>query len=591
MAKIEKKYYALRSFLTYLSRYKLRVFINIIGFVIADVFLAVIPVFIGLLVGELAASKPNYATVYIYAGILIACSVMHWISWHSVEAIFMKTLRPLGYAYEKIIFSEVIRKPYPYFIDKFTGKISANIAILDQEFQDFLQTAFYSYIVEIVRLVSILIILTSMNVYTGLVFLIGIVLMFLVGSITIKNSTKYKKQETDVSSTKTGKVVDIIANFANVKSFSREQAEIKNINNQILLNTEMGNRSFLWNIVFWGSVGLFVRGFIWPITILLNIWLFSHQQMSIAEFTTVLSVIVLFSDFIWGTVWTVSTFNLKLARIEEAHQYIFGKVNIVKEYYKTEEQQFTAPAFKNTLELKNISFAYPDEKNIEVLANINLTIKSGEKLGIVGRSGSGKTTLTKLLLGYYSINEGEVIIDDKQVSPAELARLIAFVPQDTSLFHRSIAENIAYASDRPVIRADVAEAAKKAHADEFISKIDRGYDALVGERGVKLSGGQRQRIAIARAILKDSPILVLDEATSSLDSESEKLIQASLSDLMKQRTSIVIAHRLSTIAKLDRIIVLDKGRIVEDGTHAELLHQAGIYATLWSHQSGGFIEE
>ncbi len=196
-----------------------------------------------------------------------------------------------------------------------------------------------------------------------------------------------------------------------------------------------------------------------------------------------------------------------------------------------------------------------------------------------------------MLLGYYTIESGKVVIDNKEVTPTELSRLIAFVPQDTSLFHRTIAENIAYAADRTVSKLDIIEAAKKAHADEFISQIDEGYEAFVGERGVKLSGGQRQRIAIARAILKDSPILVLDEATSSLDSESEGLIQVSLANLMKERTSIVIAHRLSTIARLDRIIVLDKGKIVEQGSHQQLLVSGGIYATLWAHQSGGFIEE
>ena len=211
----------------------------------------------------------------------------------------------------------------------------------------------------------------------------------------------------------------------------------------------------------------------------------------------------------------------------------------------------------------------------------------------MGSSVSGKTTLTKLLLRLADIDSGEILIDKQniaEVTQESLHESIAYVPQEPLLFHRSIRENIAYtrpeASDE-----EIREAAKKASALEFIEGLKDGFDTLVGERGVKLSGGQRQRIAIARAILKDAPILVLDEATSALDSESEKLIQASLETLMKGRTSIVIAHRLSTIAKLDRIIVLSDGKITEDATHDKLLAMKGDYAKLWKHQSGGFIED
>lgn len=248
--------------------------------------------------------------------------------------------------------------------------------------------------------------------------------------------------------------------------------------------------------------------------------------------------------------------------------------------------------FTPTITFDNVSYRYEDGAD-SVLKDINLTIPAGQKIGLVGHSGAGKTTITHLLLRFADVTGGRLLISDQDVSSVtqkSLREHIAYVPQEPMLFHRSLRENIAYgnpeASDEEVIAA-----AKKAHAWEFIEKLPHGLDTTVGERGVKLSGGQRQRIAIARAILKDAPILVLDEATSALDSESEKLIQAALSKLMQSRTSIVIAHRLSTIAKLDRIVVLDQGSIVEDGTHVELLAQKGIYASLWSHQSGGFIEE
>ena len=213
------------------------------------------------------------------------------------------------------------------------------------------------------------------------------------------------------------------------------------------------------------------------------------------------------------------------------------------------------------------------------------------KLGIVGRSGSGKSTLTKLLLDFYQTEHCTFLIDDNAVSTSEHADLKSFVPQDTTLYHRTIAENIRYGAVHDVSEDDVIAAAKLAEADEFIVNLEDGYDTLVGERGVKLSGGQRQRIAIARAILQDKPILILDEATSALDSESELHIQKALDNLWHDKTVIAIAHRLSTLRHMDRIVVMDSGSIIEDGTHKELLENSGVYAGLWSHQSGGFIEE
>jgi ATP-binding cassette subfamily B multidrug efflux pump len=242
----------------------------------------------------------------------------------------------------------------------------------------------------------------------------------------------------------------------------------------------------------------------------------------------------------------------------------------------------------------DVRFGYGRESGL--IEGLNLTVKPGERIGLVGRSGAGKSTLVNLLLRFFDIEGGRILIDGQDiahVSQESLRAQISVVTQDTSLLHRSIRENIRYG--RPdASEADIMTAAQLSHADEFIADLEdwrgrRGYDAQVGERGVKLSGGQRQRVAIARVILKNAPILVLDEATSALDSEVEAAIQSSLDTLMAGKTVIAIAHRLSTIARMDRLVILDRGRIVEQGTHEELLRAGGHYAALWRRQSGGFI--
>ncbi len=242
--------------------------------------------------------------------------------------------------------------------------------------------------------------------------------------------------------------------------------------------------------------------------------------------------------------------------------------------------------------MRDISFRHSPEQPL-LFDRFSLDVAAGTKLGLVGRSGGGKTTITRLLLRFKDVERGQILIGGQSiadVAQSSLRDVIAYVPQDPAMFHRSIADNIRFARPQATDE-EVRRAAALAHAAEFIQSLPEGYATLVGERGIKLSGGQRQRIAIARAILKDAPILILDEATSSLDSESEALIQDALWTLMAGRTAIVIAHRLSTVRRMDSLVVLDRGRIAEQGSHEDLLALGGIYASLWSHQSGGFLPE
>jgi ATP-binding cassette subfamily B protein len=244
---------------------------------------------------------------------------------------------------------------------------------------------------------------------------------------------------------------------------------------------------------------------------------------------------------------------------------------------------------RGSIEFRDVSFAYSPEQPI--FRQLNVTIPAGQRVGLVGYSGSGKSTFVSLILRLYDPQGGQILVDGRDIrslTQESLHSQLSLIPQDPNLFHRSLLDNIRYgrlgASDEEVV-----EAARKAHAHEFIMQIKDKYASLVGERGVKLSGGQRQRIAIARVVLKNAPILILDEATSSLDSVTEQAIQETLEEVMRGKTVIVVAHRLSTIAHLDRILVFDQGRIVEDGSHAELLSRGGAYQRLWSRQAGGFL--
>lgn len=288
-------------------------------------------------------------------------------------------------------------------------------------------------------------------------------------------------------------------------------------------------------------------------------------------------------------------FNSMMARINHALGDAAEMTRVLDEPTLVADDEGAQPLVvcEGTIDFEHIGFRYPDaQEDDRVFSDLNLHIPAGQRVGLVGRSGSGKTTLTKLLLRLDDVQEGQVLVDGQDVSHCtqqSLRQQVAYVPQEALLFHRTIRENIAYG--RPAASEDeIRSAAARANALEFIERLPQGFDTLVGERGVKLSGGQRQRVAIARAILVDAPILVLDEATSALDSESEALVQGALENLMHGRTAIVVAHRLSTVASLDRIVVLSHGRVVEDGTHHELVEAGGEYAGLWDRQTGGFLE-
>ncbi|MDN5274153.1 MAG: transporter related [Candidatus Saccharibacteria bacterium] len=590
----KKRYRSLRAYISYIKTFKYQFLLVLSVFIVADILLAVLPIFIGQLTGALAGHPIDHGQVYWFVGILVALSVGHDLLWRSGDLLYRAILNHREYEFENIIFRAVMAKPYPYFVGKFTGKISSYVTGLGREFREFLDATCYQYVDLLVKMPIIGGIMFTVNLNTGLIFVASIIVMFIAGRYIARYTARAEQDLTDSVSNLDGYVIDVISNFVSVKAFRREHTELETVLERRKGVIAKAKHRYLWEIIFWGAMSIVIRWVVWPVTIIMNVALFLNGQLDLTQITTFISALMIFSDYIWMVVWNVSQFNMKLARMEESYRYLFNDSEVVSESAMDEADHRSArpiPGFKESLHLRNLEFAYPDRPQELILQAISLDIAKNEKVGIVGASGSGKTTLIKLLLGYYELPEGVVALDDEVLDSRRLVDLISYVPQDTALFHRTVSENIAYGATGAATQAAIEQAARRAHAHEFILNIDMKYDALVGERGIKLSMGQRQRIAIARAFLSEKPILVLDEATSALDSESEVLVQESLEDLWHDKTVIAIAHRLSTLRHMDRIIVMDAGKIIEQGTHTQLLEQKGKYYRLWQHQSNGILAE
>jgi ATP-binding cassette, subfamily B, bacterial len=385
----------------------------------------------------------------------------------------------------------------------------------------------------------------------------------------------------------TAHLADSMTNVGAIKSFAREEDEGEAYAAKAFDRKQKTYRS--WGMAIRnGSVTALMMSGIQLIVLALSINAVMTRQIEIGTLLLAQVYIAMLMSALWNLSSLTRGLEQNFSDAAEMTEIMYQEQDIA-------DDPNAKPLIvsKGEIHLDHIDFSHADSNGERLFTDFDLTLHSGEKVGLVGHSGSGKTTLTRLLLRFADVNKGSIKIDGQDISKikqADLRDRIAYVPQEPLLFHRSIHDNIAYGQP-DATSEQVAKAARLAHAAEFIEKLPKGYETLVGERGVKLSGGQRQRIAIARAILKDAPILILDEATSALDSESERLIQDALGKLMKGRTTMVIAHRLSTIQKMDRIVVLQEGRIIEQGSHAELLAKNGTYADLWKHQSGGFIEE
>ena len=484
-------------------------------------------------------------------------------------------------------FSKLTNQTLFFHSNKFGGSLVSQTNKLVGAVESFWDTIIWSVLPLVVSLVGSIIVLSTLLWQYALFLLIFSIVFSIVVYYGSKPMAKLTKKEAKASNKLNGQLADVISNVLAVKSSGAEATEqkffTKTVNSWRNSSLDV-MRGFLKVSTIYSSINMVIK--IGAITF--AVYAAQNNLVSVAS----VYLIITYTGSVAHELWNMNG-------IMRNYNRIIGNANDMVEILQTPTTLIDKSSSKlevtsGKISMDKITFTHDEGQGDTLFYDFSLDIKPGEKIGLVGASGSGKTTLTKLLLRFADIDSGKITIDGQDISEVTQASLrakIAYVPQEPLLFHRSVRENIAYG--RPdATDTEIEEAAKKAGAYDFIVGLKDGFDTMVGERGIKLSGGQRQRVAIARAILKDAPILVLDEATSALDSESEALIQKSLETLMENRTSIVIAHRLSTIAKLDHIIVLKNGKIVEDGSHDKLINKKrGVYAKLWARQSGGFIEE
>jgi ATP-binding cassette, subfamily B, bacterial len=494
----------------------------------------------------------------------------------------------IGLVYlQKKIFNNYLHKDYEFFSTAFIGTLGAQATQLRDAYVQYNTLFMNSVIKQGILIVASIIIIAYQSLLLATVTLVS---MFLVMSFTIISShwrLKYRRILSEASSQTAGIIGDALSHGTAVKSFAAEHYEETRLDRSVSHLGVMQYRSWMTSIP--ADVGRILLSTIATVVLLiLTAQLYMQGSISIA-------IVVLVQMYVIKLVLTAQeiaeTIKTYEAIMSGAHQAV--KTMLIPPTVLDHDTVTSLNKKDLTIKINQVSYHYPESpKNSHAVNAITLTIAKGEKIGLVGYSGSGKTTLTKLLLRFMDVTSGSITVGDidiRDVSQQSLRKHIAYVPQEPLLFHRSIKENIAYGKPK-ANNQTIQKAGKAAYVDDFIHEMYAGYDTLVGEKGVKLSGGQRQRVAIARAILKDAPILLLDEATSALDSQSEQYIQKALWHLMKNRTAIVIAHRLSTIQRMDRIIVMDHGKIVDIGSHNKLLrNEKGIYAQLWAHQSGGYL--
>lgn len=482
-----------------------------------------------------------------------------------------------------MLISQLTRHDFSYFQNNFAGNLAAKVGDVVKFVPDIITIAIFNFFSSFLSLAIGMYTLYQIHYWFTIAIAVWALIMILLMTMFLSRFNTLTRNVAEASAQVVGNVVDIITNMLAVRLFARREFEVSNLqpSQQEYLKASRSRRSFMLKLWF-----LEGQSFVAYQAIVLYILIHFHHSGKVTpgDFGMILTVNLLILENLWKLAEQIRYFSEYWGTVSQA-------LSLFYQPFAQTEKLHAKPLVVShgKIVFDQVRFFY---KGAEPLFyNKSVTIKAGQKVGLVGYSGSGKTTFVNLVLRLFDVSSGAILIDDqniKDVTQASLREAIAMIPQEPLLFHRSIMENIRYgklhATDEEVI-----EAAKKAKAHGFIMAMPQKYNTSVGERGLKLSGGQRQRISIARAILKNAPILVLDEATSSLDTLTEHEIQESLVEFMQHKTSVVIAHRLSTLLSMDRILVFDKGKIIQDGSHHELLQQNGLYKTLWGAQTCGML--
>ncbi|MFJ1268273.1 ABC transporter ATP-binding protein [Legionella lytica] len=546
------------------------------------------PYVLKLIIDKVTAFEGNRAAVFNAILPEVILYVVLWIviaiDMRLVDWIRLQLFPRLRYDIVDTMYSYLNRHSHRYFQNNFAGSLSNKISDMTTG----TITIFTTMDDALAQIIGVLIAIISMLLVHPIFALI--LLLWTISFLTI--AAVYFKPVRDMSNifatsktTLVGKIVDSISNVTNLRLFSRAGYENKLIQNATQ-DTVVTDQTMQWVIlkmrIYW-DVSIII---LIAVNLYMLVVMYSKNQVSVGDFSFIISLSISIFYNLWYLASQFVLFAEELGKCRQA-------LTLITEPHEIADKPNAKPLVvtQGRIEFKNVSFHY--DESAHLFKNKSIVIEPGQKIGLVGLSGSGKSSFVNLILRLFDVESGRILIDGqniKAITQDSLREHIAMIPQDVTLFHRSLMDNIRYGRIEAA-DAEVISASKKAHCHEFITQLSEGYNTLVGERGIKLSGGQRQRIAIARAILKDAPILILDEATSALDSITEKLIQDGLHWVMQERTTIVIAHRLSTLSEMDRILVFEKGRIIEDGSHQELIQKPSYYCRMWEMQAGGFLPE
>ena len=579
----------LRAFWNGIRLKKWNFFTIIVSIILANVVSIITPLFYKNFFDIISSNVSKAEIIPQLFNVILWVLFFNFLSW-----IFYRTASLANNYYQPIVianlkqqsYNHLMGHSYSFFVNNFAGSLVQKVNRFARAFERITDDLLWNLLPLVVRVVGILMVVFFINKWIALVILIWTFIFLSFNIIFSRWKLKYDIKAAEVDSVATGYLADTIGNQNTVQLFNGFNFESEGYKK--VTNEQAKITIFAWNLdLIVDSGQAFLSLAIEFVLFYFAIRYWNQGLITIGVFVLLQSYVLSIINQLWG-------FTRLIRDLYQGYADSKEMVEIQLLSHEIQDIPQSKDFLVNTgeIEFKDISFSFNQTR--QVLKDINLAIKPGEKVALIGPSGAGKTTFVRLLLRLYSPTSGKILVDGQDIAKAtqgSLRKSISLVPQDPILFHRTLSENIAY-GNRDASKEEIAKAAELAHCDEFIKELPNGLETYVGERGIKLSGGERQRVAIARAILKNAPILVLDEATSSLDSNSESLIQDALNTLMKDKTTIVIAHRLSTIQKMDRIIVIDDGKIIEQGSHKNLLkNKNSLYKKLWELQAGGFLKD